>query len=294
MLRLQLDPAFGRFFIDAIRRADIEQWLSDMASQIAGDSLKPQTANARLAVLRSIMNAAAAEFEWERNPLIGTEMFDLAEHPTYTDEEPNSLTVEEVPRFLSKMRELYPQFFAETALGFATGLRRSSMRPLRRQGDEPDVLWDEKVLLVRRSHTLGEEVMNTTKTGKRQKLYLPKELTDVLAWHVGKLTWRKAKESDLLFPSRVGGFQARSALDRPFADVAEKLELKKSISPRAMRRTYQDLARAAEIKDIVTRSISGHATEAMQERYSTVQVEEMRASIGKIISIAKVTEALAA
>jgi hypothetical protein len=32
----------------------------------------------------------------------------------------------------------------------------------------------------------------------------------------------------------------------------------------------------------------------MQEHYSTVQIEEMRASIGKIISIAKVREALAA
>jgi hypothetical protein len=61
-----------------------------------------------------------------------------------------------------------------------------------------------------------------------------------------------------------------------------------------MRRTYQDLARAAEVKDIVTRSLSGHATEAMQEHYSAVQVDEMRASIGKIISIAKVKEALAA
>jgi hypothetical protein len=61
-----------------------------------------------------------------------------------------------------------------------------------------------------------------------------------------------------------------------------------------MRRTYQDLARAAEVRDLVTRSISGHATEAMQEHYSTVQIEEMRASIGKIISIAKVRQALAA
>jgi hypothetical protein len=32
----------------------------------------------------------------------------------------------------------------------------------------------------------------------------------------------------------------------------------------------------------------------MQEKYSTVQMNEMRASIGKIIPIAKVKEALAA
>jgi hypothetical protein len=37
-----------------------------------------------------------------------------------------------------------------------------------------------------------------------------------------------------------------------------------------MRRTFQDLARAAEVRDIVTRSASGHSTEAMQRHYSTV------------------------
>jgi site-specific recombinase XerD len=293
-LRLHLAPAFGELFIDAIRRADIEKWLGNMADEIEAKRLHPGTAHTRFATLRNIMNAAACEFEWERNPTFGLESFSLAEHPTYTDEEPNSLTVEEVPRFLSKMREKYPQFFAATALGFATGLRPSSLRPLRRRGEASDVQWDQNILLVRRSHTVGQEVMNTTKTGKRQKLFLPVELMDVLKWHVANLKLEEQVQSDLLFPSRNGAYQGHSILHEPFREVAKAINLKKTISPRAMRRTYQDLARAAEIKDIVTRSISGHATEAMQERYSTVQIEEMRTSIGKIISIAKVKEALAA
>lgn len=55
-----------------------------------------------------------------------------------------------------------------------------------------------------------------------------------------------------------------------------------------MRRTYQDLARAAEMKDLVTRAISGHATEQMQQHYSTVAQTEMRQGIAKIISLAGV------
>ena len=43
-----------------------------------------------------------------------------------------------------------------------------------------------------------------------------------------------------------------------------------------MRRTFQDLARAAEVKDLVTRAISGHATETMQHHYSTVAAEEKK------------------
>jgi hypothetical protein len=53
-----------------------------------------------------------------------------------------------------------------------------------------------------------------------------------------------------------------------------------------MRRTFQDLARAAEVRDIVTRAVSGHATEAMQQRYSTVSMDERREGLAKVISIA--------
>jgi hypothetical protein len=64
--------------------------------------------------------------------------------------------------------------------------------------------------------------------------------------------------------------------------------------PLARHRRYQDLARAAEMKDLVTRAISGHATEQMQQHYSTVAQSEMRQGIAKIISLAGVREAMSA
>jgi len=59
-----------------------------------------------------------------------------------------------------------------------------------------------------------------------------------------------------------------------------------------MRRTFQDLAREAEVKDIVTRAISGHATEEMQRHYSTVNDMEMQESIGKVIFLSRARELL--
>ena len=180
-----------------------------------------------------------------------------------------------------------------TALGFATGLRPSSLRPLRRCGPLADVKRDENVLLVRRSQTVGDEVMETTKTKKRQKLFLPTELLDVLRWHVDHQIPEDIRaKTDLLFPSETGGFRAASVLKVPFEKIAEAIKLGKRVTPRAMRRTYQDLARAAEMKDLVTRAISGHATEQMQQHYSTVAQTEMRQGIAKIISLAGVREAM--
>jgi hypothetical protein len=58
-----------------------------------------------------------------------------------------------VARLISEQKY---QHYAMTCLGYATGLRPSSLRALRRKGETPDVLWDEGVILVRRSATLGE------------------------------------------------------------------------------------------------------------------------------------------
>jgi len=69
-------------------------------------------------------------------------------------------------------------------------------------------------------------------------------------------------------------------------EVGDILKLGYKVSPRCMRRTFQDLARAASIGDIVTRAISGHATPEMQRHYSTVAGDEVRAGLAKVIDIA--------
>ena len=50
------------------------------------------------------------------------------------------------------------------------------------------------------------------------------------------------------------------------------------------------MARAAEVESVVTRSISGHLTEQMQLHYSTVNPDEQRRSIGKVIDLMQVRE----
>jgi hypothetical protein len=61
--------------------------------------------------------------------------------------------------------------------------------------------------------------------------------------------------------------------------------LKKHVSPRTMRRTFQDLARAASVGDLVTRAVSGHQTEDMQRHYSTVRAEEIRSSLRRVAEV---------
>lgn len=284
-LEHHLIPVFKSFYVDALRRADVEQWKASVGRMIRAGEYSPNTANGWLAVLRVIITAAVAEFELERNPMLGVTPFDASTHHTYTEEEPNALTVDELPTFLDAFYSKYPQYFAFAFTGFVTGLRPSSIRPLRRAGPTPDVRWDDGVILVRRSQTRGDEVMDTTKTAKHQRITVPDDLMRVLRWHVDRLPDGRRRTSELLFPSVLGSFLGPTTLLDPFADTATSIGLKKHIPPRAMRRTFQDLARAAQVNDLVTRAVSGHATEAMQYHYSSVSQSEVKEGLAKVISL---------
>jgi integrase len=282
-----LIAAFGDHYMDAIERRDIETWKTEQAKKVNKGEYSPNTINGWLSILRTIFEAAVGDFEWERNPMSLVEDLDTSEHRTYTLEQPNSLTVEELGQFLAVFHRLYPQHFAFVYLGFATGQRPSHLRPLRRSGTEPDILWDRGLLFIRRSQTC-KTVMNRTKTAKDQIIALPEDVVGVLRDHSATLDYHggSAGRSELLFPSDVGGFHAASFLDRPFERVCAELGLTKRITPRGMRRTQQDIFRAGKVHDVVTRSISGHATQSMQLHYSTAQLEEQRQAIASVVALA--------
>jgi hypothetical protein len=180
------------------------------------------------------------------------------------------------------------------ALAFSWGTARRRCAHCADRDRPPTFFLMRATLLIRQSHTEGDEVMATTKTKTRQRITLPPVLVDVLRWHIAtQLTTPEQTASELLFPAEDGGFRSRSALKKPFVAVATAIGLTKHVSPKAMRRTFQDLARAAEVKDIVTRAISGHATETMQHHYSTVAAEEKKLAIAKVIELAGVRGTLA-
>ncbi len=276
----------GDIFIDEIRPLHVEAWRAGIGRLIAEGVYSPVTANGWLTILRHVMKRARRELRLPFDAAEGLPGFDTSEHETYTEEQPNTLTSEEAAAFLACMKGEFPAQYAMTFLGFATGLRPSTLRPLRRTGATPDVLWDQGVVLVRRSHTTGDEFMNTTKTKLRQRITVPSEVMDVLRWHVAtQLTTPEQKASELLFPAEDGGFRSVSFLKKAFATVGHLIGLNKKLTPRGMRRTFNDLMRLAKVEAVVTKSISGHQTDRMREHYSTVTPDEQRRSIGNVVSL---------
>jgi hypothetical protein len=276
----------AELFIEKMRTQDFAEWRDTCARMIADGRYSPITMNTDLSILRVIVSTAKIELGLTMNPIEGIAPFDTSQHPTYTFEEPNSLTVEELRDFLRCMLQMFPAHYAMTFLGFTLGKRPSTTRPLRRKGPTVDVLWDTGVLLFRRSNTHGQLVMEGVKTGGEERVQVPEDVLRVLGWHVEtQLRSPAQRASDLLFPGVHGGFRARSVLDKPFRAVAQAMGLGKRITPRGMRRTFQDVCRLASVGDLVTRSISGHATESMQRHYSTVALEEQRRGLANVLQL---------
>jgi len=105
---------------------------------------------------------------------------------------------------------------------------------------------------VRRSQTRRHEVMSATTTGRDQTIHLPPALVDMLGAHADALPPGRMRDSELLFPTQRGGHRSGSCLTRPFLTVAKAIGMTYPVSPRAMRRTFQDLAREAGVRDVVT------------------------------------------
>lgn len=301
-LQNSLIPAFGTIRVSELSREDVLEWFSDLGRKVNSGEMSPRTANGYMRVMRTICSEIAEEFDTK----LATRRIDLlseAEHPAYSKEDPNSLTADQLHTFLFAIKIVYPQHLAFATLGFVTGLRPSHIRPIRRRGLNADIDFTTGILQIRRSHTLGQVVMNTTKTEELQTIALPRDVVDLLRWHSGQLDeptkrfnhrghppdwWTPAmRESELLFPGRAGGFLSNNHLARPFADVSQRLGLPFTVTPRGMRRTFVNLARTGGMRPAVESSISAHRTTSTRLKYSFVPEDEQREALEGLVSRVK-------
>lgn len=286
---------WGDAFVDAIKRRDVEEWLVSLGKDMQADKCKLSSVKTWWGVFKTVMSRAAAYFDI-KDP---THLVELpsSNHRTYTIEEPNSLLPSEVPKFFEAAWNHEREHFAMLALGMLTGRRACELRPLRRSGKYADLVWETGELRVRRSQTMGEP-MEVTKTKKDVVIFLPPTLVDVLRTHVAGLTPSR-RDSELLFPPRRSEsrdmghtYMAKSALDKPIKNICVKAEITKRLTAKgAMRRTYQDLCRAAQVNETVQMAMSGHATKGMLELYSSASADEKRSALMRMSDIAGLKEA---
>lgn len=296
VLRCHLIPTFGDLYLNAIAVGDVKTYREGLARAVTASDISPRTANHRVALLREILRAAVEDGHivvdrYAPNTILSPSLYkkhDTSTKRTYTREQPNSLTAEEIATVLDGFQRHFPNYYALFIVGLSYALRPSSLRPLRWRGENADVLWQEKRLLIRRSHSRGQVVMNRTKTGEDLDLPIPDALLTLLRSHVATY----CQNTDLLFPGRSGRLMNSQTILTTFQRLFTRLRTEgkwgsKRITPRAMRRSFYNLVDRLGAGDTLARSISGHRDPKMRDLYSTPMATDQAQLIGAMVEVAR-------
>ncbi len=196
---------------------------------------------------------------------------------------PNSLTAEQLAEFLTAMRKHYPQHYALVMLLAYTGLRWCHASALRWED------FDEQagVLRIERKQVRGVVGPVSRKKRAPKEYPIEPELAEILKWHRQRLLKDQAPglEAGWMFPSSTGTLRTPNSLDRAWAKCLTAAEITHRFTVHGLRYTFTDLVRRANVDAVVRRALTGHVTEEMQRRYSTVGMDEKRAAVAGVIRL---------
>ena len=279
----------GDIFVDKVTRADVEAWRDSWEPRINAGAYAPTTVNDWIAVLRVITKKMKADYGLPVDPCADVEAVSTKGHRTFTFEQPNSLGTDEAQRLLrDRLGEVPAALRGDPSrLGHRATplepLRPAAVRRERRRevgpGPRPD-----PTLTRHQGPRDGadEDQPRSSHQAARVRDVGPSLARRQAARHPGDGAQRAP------VPLGDGRLPSNSALAAPFRKIAKAMGLKKQISPKAMRRSFQDAMREAQVANVVVRSISGHLTDQMQQRYSTARGHEQESAIARIIDLTRV------
>lgn len=274
-------PALGDYYYDALTRRDVQDWVDRALTSGWSTRSKRQkpykvdTVYAWYRVLRNMTRDALDELGLERDP---TMRISFPDRPLVT--EPKSLAPAEVSRFLAEVRERYPQHFALTVILMFTGLRFCHASALKWED------WDDGAGAIRVVRKQVKGVVGRISRKKRGPGEYPvePELAEILRQHRRDLLRQQnpGLAAGWMFPTQRGTLRGRGALDKAWKVCLKAAGITRRFTIHGARYTFTDLTRRANVDAVVRRALVGHVTEAMQQHYSHVALDEKRAAVAGV------------
>jgi integrase len=280
--------ALGPIFVDALRPADIRQW-------IAKASRAASTRNGWLRVVRQILDDVVADGILPSNPAKAVKS--LPEGRT-KGRRGRALSLKEFQVFLTTVEKMAGDDLSEDVARMLltvawTGVRRGELLALK---------WSDYVegeLRVERSVWRRQE--KETKTDDPRLVVVVEPLAEILA---AQRRWLVARQhaglhSGLMFPAseihartgaarrgvdEVSWFRGSEVLHKPLRKLWGKEKLPE-FSIHALRRTWENLLRTAGVDHLVRRSMAGWRTEEAQAIYASVDRQERDAAASSVVAL---------
>ena len=277
-LDLHLLPVFGDFFYHAITHDLVQEWVDDsLLAQWTTPkgrlkNYQPPTVHCWFRVFRTMTRDAVVSLKLPTDPTLRIEF------PPFPDKGfSKAITAQVLADFLHWMQRLYPQHYALTIALAYSGQRFCHVSAW--QWDD----WnqDRGVIKVQRRQVRGDVGPVSRKKQAPKEYPVPPELEIVLRWQQRVLAESKAPgfEDGWMFPSSTGTLRVPSSLSKAWKRCMEAAGIEKKFTIHGLRYTFNDLVRRANVDPIVRRALLGHVTERMQERYSTVDIDEKRDAV---------------
>lgn len=267
-------PSLGNIYIRALTSADIERWI---ASEVKKGLAKP-TINGYLAILKSITRSFSLELGI---PDPGSTVSPLAK----VESNRHGLEAAELKVLLSVAKkdgsDLSVLFFVLALTGM-------------RWGEASALKWNDidevrNVIIIERAHCKG--IVGAPKSGRPRFVPLLPELREMLITHRRNLIAKQGSGLQDGWMFATEGRDGSVALRKPASITTsmnrwvKEAKLKRHVSPHDLRRTWVDLARQANVDEIVRRTIIGHADGATHELYSTVSASEANEAVGRVYQL---------
>ena len=260
-------PQFGTLPLAAISRAAIEDWLVTLP-------LANATRNHILYTMRTILREARAAGLIRENPLQEPEAFgkDFRPRDVFSAAELRLL----FPADLASLwRSRWKGLFFLTLA--STGIRSGEARALTWR----QVLWGERALLIDQAAKGGDSDIGPTKSGETRIVLLPsRTLAELQRWH-DQQEWNEP--CDFVFPGSVdrGTPLCAAAVSHCFPAVLARAGISRegrNLVVHSFRHTYNTMLKRTVPAETL-RALTGHATEAMSERYDHPQIADKVAAL---------------
>lgn len=291
-VKLSSSSKFGDYFVDAITLEDLVEWrdLQISLETKYGKRPSPASVNGRIRVLKQILSNAVIDLRLERDPTLRLESVREGK------KRKNSLSADELHRFLEAAKQHTPQWYPFFYTLAFTGLRFGEITNLRWR----DI--DEKAncIVCETAQWKGHE--DETKTGDARNPPLFPELVEVLRAHKASQLEAKRKKAkrekvtqwdaltigddELIFVGqRSDKHMHNTAPRKPLATCLEAAGIDRRFTVHGSRHTFNNLLRR-ETRDLtLVRSMMGHAEGdgSITDRYSDVDSQEKSAAVKGLV-----------
>ncbi len=276
VLSLHILPRLGAVYLDTITRKDVLAWVAwaETTTSPRGKSYAQDTVRGWWRVLSCLLRDAAAELGLPDPTL-------RVRSPVRCGgqrREKRTLSAAELAELVVAVGRLQPQRHAEVMTLAYTGLRAGELYALRWQ----DLDLSRLRITVHASVWKGH--LGRTKTGDPREVPIPRQVADVLAKHRREMIagQHRGLASGLVFPSNRGGYRQANALTKPLAQAALAAGITQRVTAQVLRRTFNTLLVRANVDRIVLRSIMGHSSEEMTERYAGISLQDKQAAVDQL------------